>query len=115
MRIEEGWRYTYCISGEAWWEPKVEDVIIARDHDEGGGAWEFNVIAHNLGGPSLALEIHGDAWDAFADVPELFEALRTRVPHTFSELVAILDELGFVDVTPREIPEERRNPPPGYR
>lgn len=105
MQAEEGYIYTYIIGTEAWYYQPLaahcDNIMIGKDHVDGGCAWEFAVTEHDLGGPTLRTEMFGDSWDAFRDVPELFEALRTRVPRTFAELVTILDELGFVDVTPR--------------
>jgi hypothetical protein len=101
------YRLTYDVSAEAWYAHTDRDgprIDVHRSHVGGGVAWEFHVEERNLNGPTLRVQMFDDSWDAFADVPELFEALRTERPHTLTELRALLDRLGFADITKRVQP-----------
>ncbi len=106
----EDYRYTYTVNAEAWYfaDPRVparrddlRKMVVAREHVGGGVAWEFTVQEYDLGGPALQIRLFHDAWDAFADIPELFEELRSHSPRTLASLRTMLDELGFIDSTAR--------------
>jgi hypothetical protein len=45
-----------------------------------------------------------DAFAAFAEVPEFFDALTDLQPRTLKAVTAILDDLGAKDATPRVDP-----------
>jgi hypothetical protein len=67
--------------------------------------WQFNVEEYTFDwGRSLQLTMHPSACKAIVQVPELFAALAEQEPKTLSEMVAILDRLGAVDVTERDEP-----------
>jgi hypothetical protein len=100
---------TYDVSTEAWYALTDRDaprIGVHRSHAGGGVAWEFSVEERDLSGPTLLLRMFDDSWDAFADVPELFEVLRTETPHTLTELRVLLGQLGFVDITKRDRPPD---------
>lgn len=111
MQAEEGYIYTYVIEAEAWYyqllpaSTRRDGIEIGKDHVDGGGAWGFAIISHDLGGPTLKLEMFHDSWAALREAPELFEALHLRVPRTLDELVEILVEPGFTDATERTQPK----------
>lgn len=101
------YRLTYDVSAEAWYAHTDRDaprIGIHRSHVEGGVAWEFHVDEHNLNGPCLQIHMLEDSWAAFDDVPGLFGALRSEQPSTLTELRALLDRLGFADITKRTRP-----------
>ena len=97
----------YIVNGEAWYthavppEARTEGIMIQRACRDGGVAWEFRITEHDLSGATLKLSMFGDSWQAFADVPELFVALREQQPCTLTELRAVLNGLGFYDLTER--------------
>lgn len=97
----------YIVNGEAWYTqavpPNVQmsGVTIQRAHRDGGVAWEFRIEEHDLGGPTLQIHMFADSWQAFADVPELFAALREQQPRTLTALRSVLAGLGFYDLTER--------------
>lgn len=97
----------FIVNGEAWYTKAVppglrtSGVMIQRAHRDGGVAWEFRVDEHDLGGKTLQLHMFADSWQAFAEVPELFSALREQQPRTLAELRAVLVGLGFYDLTER--------------
>ena len=104
MNVDPDYRYTYDVPAEAWYGHTIAGaprIGVHRSHVDGGVAWEFSIEEHDLNGPTLLLRTFGDAWDAFGDVPELFEALRTEQPDTLTELRALLGGLGFEDITKR--------------
>lgn len=107
------YRYTYVVTGDAWYTDHLPDaaeqrrqLMIQRHavNERGysnGVAWEFSVIQYDLSGPTLQIRLFHDSWDAFADIPELFEALRVRSPRTLRDLRGVLDDLGLIDITER--------------
>ncbi|AFM10462.1 hypothetical protein PIS_073 [Saccharomonospora phage PIS 136] len=111
------WRLAYSIEDDAWYTtltPNEHPTIHITASVPGDGAhWEITATEKTLIGdvPSLQLHVFDDAFRAFTDAPELFQALAGREPATIGELVAILRELGAVDETRREMPEPARNAP----
>ena len=107
MNVDPDFRNTYDVWSELWCVDTLDSeerrrVGIHRSHRDGGVAWEFHLIEREVGGrPTLQLRMFDDSWDAFADAPELFEALRMETPHTLTRLRALLDRLGFEDITKR--------------
>lgn len=107
-RAPAGHRYAYIVWDEQWHAREPEHrIVIARESDQGGAAWEFNIVSHAdrlrriQSGTYLRVEIFDDAWQAFTEIPELFAALAERKPPTLDALRGLLDELGLVDTTRR--------------
>lgn len=112
-RIDPDYRYTYTVTGEAWYTDRLPNAYEARKEMmiqrhavnksgySDGVAWEFEVAQYELSGPTLQIRLFHDAWDAFEDIPELFEAFRKSSPRTLDQLRGMLDELGFIDTTER--------------
>lgn len=97
---------TYTVNGEAWYAKSLSaddraSLDIGADTEPGAGYWEFIVTELDLGGWGIRLTIHGENFDAFADIPEFFEALRVEEPTRLAGVRAILNRLGAVDVTAR--------------
>lgn len=116
-------RLNYIIGAETWYAPLLDreepgrELRIGRDSyrpdgTDDGCVWEFTIVTHSLGASTaLRVEAFDDAWAAFADVPDLFARLATMSNHeaanhdrqwTLADVVAVLDDLGFTDDTPRE-------------
>jgi hypothetical protein len=110
-------RLSYVISHEAHYksvvkgrEINVHREALTEDGKHDGVYWEFGFEWHDLPshGDTPQLRMFDDSWAAFAEVPELFAALARR--HTAdgnnvsmppAAVAALLDSLGFTDVTPR--------------
>lgn len=107
MQHFDDYRYTYCLNHEQDYYAKlpprmqVEEIRVQRTHRDGGEAWDLAFTQHDLGGPTLKMVMFGDSWDVFAEVPELFERLRSDQPSSLEELRVILRNLGFIDITRR--------------
>lgn len=84
------------------------NIGISASHDGRGGGvdWEFSVADHTerLGQQALRVEIFDDAWQAFAELPEIFTAMGAGEIKTLDDLRALLDRLGAVDQTTRTDP-----------
>lgn len=97
----------FIVNGEAWYTKVVppgiqtSGVMVQLACRDGGVKWEFRIDEHDLGGSTLQIHMFADSWQAFADVPELFVALREQQPRTLTDLRAVLTGLGFYDLTER--------------
>ncbi|WP_280389887.1 hypothetical protein [Nocardia wallacei] len=111
MKLDDGCRIEYIIWSEAWFAdaspsefPRINIISAA----EGGGVdWEFNVIERQLDGWTTQVLVFADAYNAFVDIPEFFAAMAETQPRFLHEVIAILDEMGAVDGTPRVNPHAR--------
>jgi hypothetical protein len=111
MKTYVDYRYSYIVNHETWYAPLSDPVVygqvqkrivISRDHNGGGCAWEFGVNAVDLGGrEALRVEMFGDSWLAFADVPEFFIAMADMADASLTDVRGLLDSLGFADRTER--------------
>lgn len=87
----------------------VDEVIVMVDPDEGSN-YEFVVSWYQFGSSGYDDKYHpraqmfNDAWQAFVDFPQLFEALGHRPSDTVqtspSDLIDVLEALGFRDARP---------------
>lgn len=73
------------------------DEIQIRSRD---GGWELSIAAEPRIS-SLKIQAFRDAFRAFHDIPELFEALAVDRPQTIADVRAICDRLGIRDATDR--------------
>jgi len=101
LTTESGYRLVYVIPQDAWYRNVVTEVSItvSKAADEGGCAWEFSVVEHRDIG--IRVEVFGDAFDAFAEIPEFFAELAKVGRTTLDGVREILDDLGFADATER--------------
>lgn len=108
LTTEPGYRLAYIVPKEAYYARVVseEAVTVGKFADEGGCAWEFQVVHHS--GIGIRAEIFDDAFAAFAEVAPLFAAFVERKPQTLQTVRDILDGLGFADQTVRESPTGTR-------
>jgi hypothetical protein len=114
--LPEGTHLAYHLWHEEWlWRDVVASqprgvAITASRGAELGGAWEFNITETDMDDGEKALQINMfyNAWQAFAQIPELFAALAAKNKQTtFEEVVGLLDTLGAVDETDRQQPDRR--------
>ena len=104
---------SYIILSSAWYAPTIlEDVdysdevllSIAEGHDlrEVAIRW-YPLSGHGIG---VRVEVFDDSWGVFGREPELFAILaklEDEGDNLTAEVLAMeLDDLGFVDATPRE-------------
>jgi hypothetical protein len=110
MELDPDCTLGYTIGHEAWyWMPDRRAqryVRVGADSSGGGCKWEFlveEVVLSSQPGARAALQVcvFDDAWEAFAQVPELFAALAAEPPEDFAELCALLDRIGAKDTTAR--------------
>lgn len=104
LTTDPGYRLCYLVPHEAWYKRVVggQRVTVSKSADEGGCAWEFDIVlVRNIG---LRLEIFDDAYAAFTEIAPLFAALAARPPGDLAAVCALLEEFGLPDVTPREDP-----------
>lgn len=103
---------SYTINHEAWYWDAVADrygnqhsVMVHSTSTGGGVDWEFSIEEVDLGSVrAVRAGIFDDAFKAFTQVPELFARLASEAPKDVAGVVAILDQLGAVDVTERVSP-----------
>lgn len=117
--MSETVQLTYTVMHEGWWvttgsvrEDKPNLMVSGRLPNGQSIGWEFQIVQHDFNGAgrsAIRVNVFSDAFDAWADVPELFAALREQPPHTLAEVQSILDGLGALDTTERDIPESVRN------
>lgn len=108
--LPEGTHLAYTVYHEAhWWLGLLPHLrpddgrrcvqVAASAKGAGGGvAWEFGVQEY-ASINALCVDMFGDAWPAFRQIPEFFD----RLPDcdTLDAVRALLDELGAVDETER--------------
>lgn len=103
-----GYRLAYVVTHEAWYSqppltrpPGDRNVLaVSMDNLGGGCAWEFSIDDEVGGG--LRVKVYDDGWKAFVDVPEFFTAVAALGRGALlSEVIEILDSLGFTDTTKR--------------
>lgn len=111
MPIPDDCHLAYVVSGEAWYadvtssvrDEKPELMVQAATRNNEGVAWEFGVREHQFSGGSYAVrvEMFGDAFIAWQQIPELFAALAEGEFNRLDEVRELLDKLGAVDQTDR--------------
>ena len=116
----------YYIKREAYYYvPNIEtndepEIMIGLYNNEDGCRFEFRIVETAIG---LRLKMYDESWIAFLEFPTLFERLARLVKnenfeignpikivtmnYTLKDIVAILNEDGFVDLTQREKPIEK--------
>ncbi len=96
----------YVIAKEAYYARVTRDepeIQIRASSREDGVHWEFSAI--QVGNIGVQICIFDDAWQAFTDLPEFFQALTGRGKGaTLDDVRDILDGLGGVDSTQRMEP-----------
>jgi hypothetical protein len=111
----EAWYWKTAGLPNVVYEIGVHRQYVEPDADAGCIEWEFTLRWETYGSevrprPHLGVQIFDDAFEAFADVPQLFTELAkvgvnagepSPEPHVIEE---ILMTLGFEDITPREWP-----------
>ena len=111
-------RLSYVISHEAYYsdvvkgrEINVQREALTEDGEHDGVHWEFGFEWHDFDrhGEAVQVKLFDDAWVAFNEIPEFFQALarRSTVEGSMPSMppaavAALLDEHGFTDITPRE-------------
>jgi hypothetical protein len=110
-RLPEDCFLAYVVSHEAWYSEVIDGrrVSICAEARGGGVAWEFLAVEKDVGGePTVRLEFFSDAFDAFFQVPELFNAIGEHGPiGRLEDLVGVLDQVGAKDITERTRPVGR--------
>lgn len=117
-------RLTYIVSHEAHYASVVDgqEINVSRQalNDVGGDDgvhWEFTIRWHVFDKGTARersvprVEMFDDSWQAFLEAPALFAELAARAdadpgfhrtpPVSPPDIAAMLDELGFIDRTPR--------------
>lgn len=109
-------RLSYVISHEAHYksvvkgrEINVQREALTEDGHHDGVHWEFGFEWHDFGsrGDAVQVKLFDDAWVAFSEIPEFFQALARRCTSEGmasmppAAVAALLDEHGFTDITPR--------------
>lgn len=110
----EGYAFGYMLTREAYYwndatfpnDKNVAMVGLYSIDNHGGCKWEFAIDQENQSGLPLRVKVFDDAWAAFAAVPEFFTALASHTKGSgnasdLTEVVEILDGLGFLDLTER--------------
>jgi hypothetical protein len=99
----------YIVGHQAWYwmgdrPNRPRYVRVGADSSDGGCLWEFMIEEHVFTSREAALRVclFDDAWQAYAQVPELFAALAADRPQTFDELRIVLDRVGARDITARD-------------
>lgn len=110
----EGCHLAYTVSHEAWYAQAAgrgdpPTIMVAAAHEGGGVAWEFAVEEHNLGGKTIRVCVFADAHDAFLQIPEFFRELAFLDVCELDGVRLVLDGMGAVDETVREMPERYRD------
>lgn len=110
-RLPDDCFLAYVISHEAWYANVIDgrEILISAESRGGGVAWELKAEEVNVGGkPTVRLSIFSDAFDAFVQVPEMFQAIAEQGRfQRLEDLAAVLDRLGAQDVTKRTEPGRR--------
>jgi hypothetical protein len=112
--------YGYYIFSESWYGAlnrlagvyagEVDHINIGCYFRDGGGKWEAAISLHNLsddnGHEAPRLEAFGDSWEGLNGI-DFLATLAQYNPANKAEVIAMLHELGFVDLTQREQPKEQ--------
>ncbi len=105
LTTDPGYQLTYTVYQEAWYAQPGQrpELVVTKATKEGGCAWEFTIedYTEKLNHPAIRVQIFDDAWQAFAEIPELFAELARNGRSTLADVQGILDGLGFVDATER--------------
>ncbi len=105
LTTDPGYQLTYIATHEAYYarDDQERTLNVVKAADAGGCAWEFNIVDHSerLDTAAVRVEIFDDAWQAFAEIPDLFAALAEIGESSLDEVRQILDQLGFTDATER--------------
>lgn len=98
----------FAIPYEAWYaETSVkpfdnEHIMIGFYYENDGTEGEFRIEWNRCG---IELKAYNDAWEALSKMPELIELLgkidREEKEPTVKEVVEMLKELGYKDITER--------------
>lgn len=80
---------------------RLAEMTVQAAAEDGGCAWEFTISEWDLGGPTTQVEMFGDSYVAFSEIPEFFAALSEQGPQSLAHVRVILDKLGAVDRTQR--------------
>jgi len=110
MDLPTGCELHYLIGDEAWYaeanKPTNPDpyLSVMAQYPGDGCEWEFEITEHDYNGGCVKVKMFSDSFAAFAEIPEFFDALTDLSPASLSGVVAILDELGAKDATPRVDP-----------
>lgn len=105
----------FVVTREAWYadallatDPEFSDEVMIGDYpEEGGTSGEFCIRFVLLGGRMVPrLEAYDDSWAMLAYCHDLIDALAhwDDEKMTVQNLVTVLKNLGFADVTKREKP-----------
>lgn len=101
VQLSRAWYGPNEINHKRQWRTTFVDDICIMDNESGAG--EIIVSWHQLHAwepPSPQLHMFSDSWAWFSTHPAFFEALEDNPDMQPEDLCAILDEMGFVDVTP---------------
>jgi len=106
-KAPKGYTYGFVQLSRAWYADSwlvtvdaVEEIAIGLYAKDGSCRWEFYIRWHDLGGQAVPrVEVFADAWQAFAEAPELFATLAERAKLSQSECCEMLQSLGFADKT----------------
>lgn len=108
-----GCEKTFCVL-HAYGPGDRAELAVGFSHPEGGSTGEFIIRWLELGGtgrlyPQIC--IFSDAWDALAEMPELFQALKPLddTDPSIETLVGVLAKLGYRDTT-RPAPAQNTSP-----
>ncbi|WP_280393081.1 hypothetical protein [Nocardia wallacei] len=79
---------------------------VSSSCDDGSGDWQFDIEEYTFGEGETGTRLlaFGDAYRAFAEVPELFADLAAQQPQTLAAVIEILKRHGAADTTEREVP-----------
>lgn len=110
MDLPEDTELTYIVGHEAWYAEANRRanpdpyLSVVCSYPDGGCAWEFQITEHDHSGGCVRVEMFDDAFDAWEQVPELFQDMRHGPTRSLDDVRDILDALGARDKTPREDP-----------
>lgn len=101
-------RLEFIIGDEAWYAPanrRIDPYIsVMKNAAAGGCAWEFVIVdrSRTIERQAIQVKVFDEAFPAFVEFTPLFTALAVEQPNTLDGVRAILERLGFADITPRE-------------
>ena len=108
--VSQAWYATPCLDNARF----VDEILIMvnkTENPDDGFVGEFAIRWYNLGGGIVApkLEVFDDAWMALGTCRDLLTEFAmsgmNKTNHSLREIVDVLEKCGFVDVTPRELPD----------
>lgn len=111
MTTDAGYRLEYIVGDEQWhaetWRTGNGDdptLVVSKSGERGG--WEFHIHDRSakLQIPAVQVRIFDDAFAAFAEIGPFFTTLAAEQPTNLDQVREILDLLGFVDATERQMP-----------